>query len=133
MRNNRVGEFSHNSNCNDNNNDNNKGKDSNDNNYYNDNLIILIMTMISKSNTKSVSVWLYASFWKEAHRTLLIKKLEKKGGTGNESKNDINSYDIKKKDWKKLYHPLFDSCWGYSKNSRKTLAVVLCIKWSREC
>ena len=61
--------------------------------------------MISKSNTKSVSVWLYAIFWKEAHRTLLIKQLEKKGGTGNESKNDTNSYDIKKKRLKKTISP----------------------------
>ena len=58
MRNNRVGEFSHNSNCNDNNNDNNKSKDSNDNSYYIDNLIILIITMHDRTeNACTVSTF----------------------------------------------------------------------------
>lgn len=45
----------------------------------------------------------------EGHQTLLMKQSEKKVGTDNDCKNDINSMILKQK-LKKIYYPLFDRC-----------------------
>ena len=91
------------------------------------------MTMISKCNTNRSACDYMQVFEKKLTEHSWLKNWRKREALVMKVRMISTVMILKKKDWKKPYHPLFDSCWGYSKNSQKTLAVVLCIKWSREC